>query len=308
MNFTDIETFLMIVKTKSITKSAENLFLTQPTISHRLKTLENELNFQLVIRKKGFKSIELTSKGEEFVSIAERWISLWNEMKVLEQDPGKLFLTIGCIDTLNSTIMTPFYQKLLHADPPVNLNIRTHQSFEIYDLLEKHDIDIGIVFHNLYFKNIISEPLVEEPFYIVQPKENCIKKRSVHIEELDVRKELFFNWHDNYRIWHDQWIKRTERSFVQVDTFQMLLGFMQTGEYWMIAPTSVIRELAKCDLFHFSEIANKPGPPKRITYRIRHKIPSISNSRAVELFNELLTDYLEQVNNHNQIFIRELLK
>ena len=107
MNFTDIETFLMIVKTKSITKTAENLFLTQPTISHRLKNLENELNFQLIIRKKGYKSIELTSKGEEFISIAERWISLWKEMKVLEHEPGKLFLTVGCIDTLNSTLMTP---------------------------------------------------------------------------------------------------------------------------------------------------------------------------------------------------------
>ena len=42
MNLAEIETFLMAVETKNITKTAENLFLSQPTVSHRLKALEEE--------------------------------------------------------------------------------------------------------------------------------------------------------------------------------------------------------------------------------------------------------------------------
>lgn len=60
----------MIVQTKNITKTSENLFLSQPTVSHRLKALEDELNTKLIVRKKGHKTIELTPKGEEFISIA----------------------------------------------------------------------------------------------------------------------------------------------------------------------------------------------------------------------------------------------
>lgn len=44
MDLTDVEMFLTIVNTKSISKTAETLFLSQPTISHRLKTLEKELD------------------------------------------------------------------------------------------------------------------------------------------------------------------------------------------------------------------------------------------------------------------------
>ncbi len=62
MNLAEIETFLTIVNTKSITKTADLLFLSQPTVSHRLTTLENELGFSLVIRNKGHK-VELTPKG-----------------------------------------------------------------------------------------------------------------------------------------------------------------------------------------------------------------------------------------------------
>lgn len=50
MNLAEIETFLTIVNTKSITKTADLLFLSQPTVSHRLTSLENELGFSLVIR------------------------------------------------------------------------------------------------------------------------------------------------------------------------------------------------------------------------------------------------------------------
>ncbi|MFQ9649995.1 MAG: LysR family transcriptional regulator [Enterocloster sp.] len=86
MDLSEIETFLTIVNTKSITKTADILFLSQPTVSHRLKSLEKELGFPLIVRKKGFKDVELTSKGSEFVSIAERYISLWKETQVLAQD------------------------------------------------------------------------------------------------------------------------------------------------------------------------------------------------------------------------------
>ena len=63
MDLSEIETFLTIVNTKSITKTADILFLSQPTVSHRLKSLEKELGFPLIVRKKGFKNVELTSKA-----------------------------------------------------------------------------------------------------------------------------------------------------------------------------------------------------------------------------------------------------
>ena len=91
MNLAEIETFLMIVKTKNITKTAENLFLSQPTVSHRLKLLEEELQVKLVTRKKGYKQIELTLQGEEFIHIAERWVSVWQEMQNIKHNQQKLY-------------------------------------------------------------------------------------------------------------------------------------------------------------------------------------------------------------------------
>ena len=52
----EIEVFFTVERTRSFTKAAEILHLSQPTISHRLKTLESALGFTLFDRKKGQKA------------------------------------------------------------------------------------------------------------------------------------------------------------------------------------------------------------------------------------------------------------
>lgn len=64
MNLAEIETFLMIVKTKNITKTASGLFLSQPTVSHRLKLLEEELEVKLITRKKDTNKLNLLLTGK----------------------------------------------------------------------------------------------------------------------------------------------------------------------------------------------------------------------------------------------------
>ena len=56
MDLSEIETFLTIVNTKNITKnSGYPVSHASPPVSHRLKSLEKELGFPLIVRKKGFK-------------------------------------------------------------------------------------------------------------------------------------------------------------------------------------------------------------------------------------------------------------
>ena len=297
MKQAEIETFLMIVKTKNITKTAENLFLSQPTVSHRLKCLEEELNVKLLTRKKGYKQIELTAQGEEFVPIAERWLSLWQEMQQLQHGREKLYLSIGCTDTMNTTILFELYRNLLNAPASdINMKITTHYSYEIYGLLENHEIDLGFVYHHLHFKNIVAEPLLKEKMYIVQSGDTKLKKGRIHTDELDPAEEIFVSWEAKYQIWHDQWVGKGMRPRVQVDTFELLLHLISDARRWFIAPVSVVERIRDLRDVQVSEIANKTQPPERITYKIRHKYPNESTQKAVQLFEEKMMDYLKTKN------------
>ena len=77
----EIEAFLAIVRTGSISAAAQKLYVTQPALSRRIHALEQELGYSLMVRKKGVRSIELTSQGKAFISLAEKWKTVWNESR-----------------------------------------------------------------------------------------------------------------------------------------------------------------------------------------------------------------------------------
>lgn len=292
MNQADIETFLMLVKTRNITKTAESLYVSQPTVSHRLKLLEEELDVPLLIRKKGYKKVELTPKGEEFIPIAQRWLSLMKETMFLKNAGEEMFLSVASTDTLNSCIFRDLYRSILHdAELNLKLNISTHYSYEIYELLEKHTIDVGFVYHHLHFKNIISEPVLREKMYVVQEWDSAIRKNQINIEELDPEKEVTFIWETNYQIWHEQMISKGKRSSLEVDIYSLFSEFLQDKGRWAIAPVTVVNRLQRDQKVFVSEIANKKKPPERLTYIVRHKDMNEAKIHALNIFEDRINQY-----------------
>ena len=292
MNQADIETFLTLVKTRNITKTAETLFVSQPTVSHRLKLLEEELGVSLLIRKKGYKKVELTPKGEEFIPIAQRWLSLMKETMLLKSAEEEMYLSVASTDTLNSCIFKDLYRSILHdTELNLKLNISTHYSYEIYELLEKHTIDVGFVYHHLHYKNIISEPVLREKMYVVQKWDSAIRKNQINIEELDPEKEVAFIWETNYQIWHEQMVSKGKRHSLEVDIYSLFAEFLRDKGRWAIAPVTVVNRLQSEQKVFVSEIANRKKPPERITYIVRHKEMNEAKIQTLNIFEERINQY-----------------
>ena len=293
MNISEIETFLTIVSTKSITRTADLLYLSQPTVSHRLRSLEKELEFPLVIRSKGFKQVELTPKGMEFVPVAERFLTLWQETMSLRGSSEQLRAVIGAADSMNTALFSPVYQLLSGKDMHMDLDIHTHQSSELYSLLNNHDIDIGFVYHKLHYKNIITERIFEEKHYLIQSDQPVVRKARIHTDELDPSRALYLNWDDSFQIWYDRWLSVRSRPHIRTDTITMLSRLWTEPDQWIIAPESVIEEFARERPLFISEIENQP--PNRICYKITHVNPRQAGQKAVGVFEEVLEKYLAQL-------------
>lgn len=68
MDENQIQTFVTVAKEKNFTQAANILFISQPTVSKRIRTLEDELDCELFIRTE--KTIELSTHGEKFLPYA----------------------------------------------------------------------------------------------------------------------------------------------------------------------------------------------------------------------------------------------
>lgn len=83
MNIDYIESFLYVVEYKSVHKAANVLFLSQPTISARIKALEESLNVKLFIRTG--RQLSLSKEGELFLPYAHEIVTLYRKSQCLIQ-------------------------------------------------------------------------------------------------------------------------------------------------------------------------------------------------------------------------------
>ena len=122
MDHKDITIFLELVRCRNISKTAENLYLSQSAVSSRLKALEAEMGCQLVLRFKGQRSVELTRQGEEFISVAERWKLLLEETEAVKEKA----LSVVRIATNGSTydrLLDEFLRQYTERHPEKKIQI-----------------------------------------------------------------------------------------------------------------------------------------------------------------------------------------
>lgn len=85
MELRHLKYFLSIAREKSFTRASEELFVTQPTLSHQVKQLEEELGCELFDRSS--RNVRLTSAGEIFSDFASRALR--------EVESGRIAIQIG---------------------------------------------------------------------------------------------------------------------------------------------------------------------------------------------------------------------
>ena len=99
MDFRDLSYVLAIAKTQNITKAADSLYVTQPTLTKFLQNLEKEMG-QKLFRKLGNRFV-LTYAGERYVAKATEILNLKKELDqemgdIIKQNAGRTCFHVHC--------------------------------------------------------------------------------------------------------------------------------------------------------------------------------------------------------------------
>ena len=169
MNLNSIKCFLAIADLQNISRAAEKLYMSQSTVSHRLKLLEEELGCELIDRGQGQRSSLLTPKGQAFLPLARRWMKLNQDTQNFKKISPFPAITVGCVDSLNMFFFHPLYIRIIDQEVPLTLHLKTHCSSELYKRMENGAIDIAFTIEHIRSKNIVTEPLFKEDLLFVCP-------------------------------------------------------------------------------------------------------------------------------------------
>lgn len=138
--------FLAVAREENITRAAEYLHITQPTLSRQLMQLEDELNAKLFIRGKN--RILLTDEGLLLKRRAEEIIDLTNKtekefLKINDLVTGEIF--IGAGETHAMTYLAKIIDEFKENYPQVKYQIYSANADDIKERMDKGLIDIGLL-------------------------------------------------------------------------------------------------------------------------------------------------------------------
>ncbi|MBJ7880929.1 LysR family transcriptional regulator [Gelidibacter salicanalis] len=189
MNYTlnQLQIFLKIVETKSITKAAELLFLSQPAVSIQLKNLQNQ--FEIPLTEIIGRQLYVTPFGEEIADASRRIITEVDAMKHKTMVyKGFLAgqLNIAIVST-GKYVMPYFLSGFLQQHEGIDLKMDVTNRFKVLKSIEQNEVDFALVSvmpDNLQVENI---PLMLNKLYLVgnvKRAERFLKDGSIDMANL----------------------------------------------------------------------------------------------------------------------------
>jgi DNA-binding transcriptional LysR family regulator len=187
------------------------------------------------------------------------------------------------VDSVNAYVLPPVYRKLTQHFPAVGIQIRTQQSIELYDLLERREIDVAFVLRERHIPNILIKPFFTEPMVVIRLSTDSYDD-SISPKDLDPNNELFINWSPAYQMWHELWWGPLSPSRIRLDTAQLLLAMMEHPKQWAVVPLSMARSFNTTGHFIIQHLTDPP--PNRVCYQITHKYPKYGATQGINLLNQ----------------------
>lgn len=209
--------FLTVVREQSITKAAEVLHITQPTLSRQLAQLEDEIGVRLFDR--GSRKTSLTNEGLLLRRRAEEILQLVDktEKELIEQDEqieGKI--TVGCGEIGSVQLLPDLFDSFHKKYPSVNFDIYTATADNVKEQMDRGLVDIGLLLEPIDIEkyDFIRLDMKEQWVVVMRPDSPLAEKEYVTAKELSkdplilprrlkVQSELaswFGNYYDNLNV------------------------------------------------------------------------------------------------------------
>ncbi len=256
MQFIEIEAFLAVLQAGSLTRAAEQLYITQPTLSHRIQTLEKELGVSLFIRNKGQRKAEPTDAGREFIRIAEKWRSLWEETKNLSSISPRPTFRLAATQTLSNYIMPAAYAKFITRKLPATVELYTLHYHECYDAVEKKAADAVFVSRTMSSNRVSSIPVYSEKMVLLCSKSSPYTA-PVRPSTLPWDKGIYMLWNHSYAMWHEYWFG-TRQYNVSADNMKLVEKIIAVTDMWAIVPISAARTVILNNNLQYLELLDPP--------------------------------------------------
>lgn len=282
----EIEAFMAVYEHKSLSKAAQEIFISQPSLSKKIKLLEKELGYTLFNRHQGHQKVMVTNEGEKFYLLALEYQRILAEMKSIKRQSSAQY-RIASSNSLGTYLLTPAYEKFVTEHKDTQIIIQDAETDGAYKSMEKEIIDIALVASYRESKNVLSAPVFTEPMVVVCSKQ-VYYPPIVTLEDLKGQQEIYVTWSYAFDVWHKQTFDKDTKKQLRLEIMAQLEYFLEKNESWAFVPISVAKGLVKNPKIIKKQISFEV-PNRIITYLYR---PNDTNSVLHKSFLQCIKEVI----------------
>jgi DNA-binding transcriptional LysR family regulator len=238
IDFRHLETFCRVADLKSFSKAADDLFLTQPTVSGHILSLEHSLSLRLFDRTG--REVRLTKAGEVFLRYASKILSsrkdLLNALSEFSQGiTGELSLGAS---TIPGEYLLPKLMGIFKKEHPhFTLSLKIGDTKGVVQSVLQGDVELGMIGGKLNHHSLHYEKYEEDEIIVLAPSGHPLTKKK-KADLTDLLKE--------------PWIIREEGSGTQMAVEKALrkkgMSLKQFNVVMEMGSTSAVKEGVKAGL------------------------------------------------------------
>ena len=220
VNLDHIWTFLEVADTGNFNRAAENLNVTQSTVSARIKSLEERFGHPLLARSHA--GCELTAAGHQFLHYASGIQRLWQKShQAVTLKPGfRSVLSVGAQVSLWERLVLDWIAWMRKQAPDVALRIEADYSPSQMRQLADGLLDIGVMYQPRHTPGLMVEKLLEEKLVLVATDHRKVSPGWV-------ADYVFVDWGDVFLSEHAE-------AFPQMETAAVSVGLGALGLQYIL--------------------------------------------------------------------------
>jgi len=191
-----LRTFLEVNRTRHFGKAAENLFVTQSTVSARIRLLEEAVGGEVFTRSRN--DIQLTDIGQRLIHYSESILMTWNRARqeTAVHDESGIFLTVAGMTSLWDIILQDWLNETGRKYKDITLRTEVLGFEAIQRRLSEGTLDLAFVFDTpMSWEHNVVE-VARLPFIMVSSREN------LSVDEAIAGNYIMVDWGTSFSVAH----------------------------------------------------------------------------------------------------------